>query len=900
MTEAALDPVELAVGSTDLVAHVRTLLYPNDSWHFEHDDFLCSVRPVGFVCPEQGWRIHISATPGSAWELMDRAVAVLRDHRVAFTFAADLDAVRWLTGKECGRAEAGKVVTVFPVDDAQFVLLAKEIDYATEGLAGPRILSDRPLRPGSLVHYRYGSFSDHRRELDDDGVYRHLLVAPDGSWIAERRDTFSEPAWAPCPLPAERSGSTLAGVDGSVLVDNRFLVQTAVRRSAKGGIYLATDQWDQQEVIVKHGRAHVEADVTGRDMRDRLRNEAELLDAVAGVLPVPRVLRVVSQDGDVFLAEERLPGVPLRHWVRDRVAGRASVPARPAADLARRLVGLLGEVHGAGVVLRDLCPTNVVVDKVGVPRLVDLAAATEAGRLARRAGAPGYLAPELRYGPEHLLADPAEDLFSLGALLFLLATGNDPVLAPDDPADRAPVDRIAGWLQVVTDADETARMLAPAILGLMAQDPAERWSLADAEAYLAWQPMPSSLRQPGLPPVPRPVSAERLLTDGVDALLDSMTPRQERLWPSGSVGAQTDPSNVRHGAAGVLSVLMGALRASGASGRLAGATRGAAHWLSRRDPGRLLPGLYTGRAGAVWALAEAGSILGEPDLVEQAAAEALRLPTEWPTADVATGLAGAGMALLRVWRHTGEGRLLERAAGYADSIAAGALVDERGFPLWPVAPDAPSALAGETHYGFAYGAAGIGYFLLAAGQATGRPGYVDLAVAAGAGLAEVARYDDAGHAWWSTGPDLPERSAHWATGSAGIGSFLLRLADAADQPHLVHLVAAAASAAYSARWQAMPSMWDGLAGDGQFLLDAAGVLGEDRYRGWALDLADLIAVRHCRRDGLLLVPDDTGRAVVADYGTGSSGVLAFLLRLRHGGARPWMLDDLLDGRVAGC
>jgi hypothetical protein len=38
------------------------------------------------------------------------------------------------------------------------------------------------------------------------------------------------------------------------------------------------------------------------------------------------------------------------------------------------------------------------------------------------------------------------------------------------------------------------------------------------------------------------------------------------------------------------------------------------------------------------------------------------------------------------------------------------------------------------------------------------------------------------------------------------------------------------------------------------------------------------------------VPDESGHEVSAGYGTGLSGVLSFLLRLRHGGPRPWMVD----------
>jgi hypothetical protein len=42
----------------------------------------------------------------------------------------------------------------------------------------------------------------------------------------------------------------------------------------------------------------------------------------------------------------------------------------------------------------------------------------------------------------------------------------------------------------------------------------------------------------------------------------------------------------------------------------------------------------------------------------------------------------------------------------------------------------------------------------------------------------------------------------------------------------------------------------------------------------------------------VLPPNDTGTDVVADYGVGVAGVLAFWLRLRHGGARMWLPEVL--------
>ena len=91
----------------------------------------------------------------------------------------------------------------FAVDVARFRAVAVALHEAPEGLVGPRILSDRPLRPGSLVHYRYGEFSGDK-ELTDAGMLVPAMTGPDGGVVRDVRNAwFSPPAWAAPPFPDE-------------------------------------------------------------------------------------------------------------------------------------------------------------------------------------------------------------------------------------------------------------------------------------------------------------------------------------------------------------------------------------------------------------------------------------------------------------------------------------------------------------------------------------------------------------------------------------------------------------------------------------------------------------------------------------------------------------------------
>ena len=173
-----------AVETSPLVrlARSRLLAAGQEQWIVQADEIWCLLRPPAHVGRLQGWKLHLSCTSDSAFDVLDAALAVLLPAGCQFKFASTPARVRELTGGRYTRSGAGKFVTVYPDDDEQFRRLARELHEATDGLAGPTILSDRPYCPGSLVHYRYGAFRG-LRTLSNDGEYLAVIAAPDGQLV---------------------------------------------------------------------------------------------------------------------------------------------------------------------------------------------------------------------------------------------------------------------------------------------------------------------------------------------------------------------------------------------------------------------------------------------------------------------------------------------------------------------------------------------------------------------------------------------------------------------------------------------------------------------------------------------------------------------------------------------
>ncbi|GAA3446198.1 class IV lanthionine synthetase LanL [Planomonospora venezuelensis] len=891
----------------DIVSAVlRRCAGDSSAWEISRGRTWTYVTPAGAAHRAQGWKLHVSATQLAAPLVLARAAEVLARHRCAFKFASTFDDLAGLLSRDADRGSLGKFITVYPPDDDAAVAIAEDLHTATSGLPGPPILSDRPYRPGSLVHYRYGVFSAPS-VLDNDGSYTSRLTAPDGSGVIDQRNAwYSPPEWAPCPFDSGRA-PVRAAAPSAVLLADRFVVRRALRHSAKGGVFLAEDRLSGEQVVIKQARPHFGFTLQGQDDRDRLRHEARMLEIFGPLGVTSRKVDLFEQEGNLFLAQEYVEGKPLGSWAVDE---RREAPGRwqdQALNVVRNLVAVVGAVHDQGYVLRDLTPNNVIVGDDSRCRLIDLETAAVPGTPVAKAHTPGFAPPEQVLAPRHAPAPGIEvDLYALGASVFFLATGCVPVLGHDEPHDARSWDsRVETLVRVTSSGDAVSEVLTTMILNLMREDPARRWDLAQVQKFLD-----------ELDTEPRPFAAragnsrlgveeqDRLLHDGIAYTLRRMDRTAVdhpdgggRLWPAPGFGETADPCAVQHGSAGVLTMLSALLdpSCSALPGRaeVAAGLKEAAHWTLRRvrsERHRPSPGLYFGRAGIAWGLHEAGRVLDDDTLRTTGLDLALDLPVTWPNPDVCHGLAGTGFALLHFWHETGDERFRDLAGRCADTLLAAA---ERtpATVLWPIPQDFPSTLAGLVHYGFAHGVAGIGAFLLAAGTGLGREDCLETAVLGGRTLLEAADHIDGG-TWWGTSPGDDGRLPHWCSGSSGIGTFLIRLYLATGEAPLLEAARGAASAVRASRLSAGSVACHGLAGDGQFLLDMADLLGEPVYRHQAEELAACLRARAVLRDGLLVVPDGEGVGISFGWNTGLAGILDFLRRLRRGGARPWMADRL--------
>ncbi|MEV5884061.1 serine/threonine-protein kinase [Streptomyces sp. NPDC052020] len=265
------------------------------------------------------------------------------------------------------------------------------------------------------------------------------------------------------------------GETGRVIA-GRYRLQDRLGRGGMGVVWRATDQLLGRQVAVKELPSDDSLSAAqARRRRDRTLREAR---AVAQ-LHHPNVIvvhDVVEHDERPYIVMELVGGGSLA----DRVAGHGPVDAREAARIGVALLGALRTAHAAGVLHRDVKPSNVLIAEDGRVVLTDFGVAhvagtstlTESGTLV---GSPEYTAPERMSGTR---TGPESDLWSLGALLCAVLSGASPFHR----------DSLGGILHAVVSEEirppAQAGPLLPVIRGLLERDPDRRLDAARAEEML--------------------------------------------------------------------------------------------------------------------------------------------------------------------------------------------------------------------------------------------------------------------------------------------------------------------------------------------------------------------------------------------------------------------------------
>lgn len=307
------------------------------------------------------------------------------------------------------------------------------------------------------------------------------------------------------------------------MIAGRYSLDREVGRGGMGAVWLATDKVLGRQVALKRLGM-----MPGSDAPVVARAEREA--RLAARLNHPHVVGVydLAADGDeTWLVMEYVDGESLA----DRLRREGAMPAAQAVPIVEQCADALQSAHAAGIVHRDVKPSNIMVGRDGRAKITDFGIArgtadpslTQTGLVT---GSPAYLAPEVAMGGS---ATPASDVWSLGATLYHALSGAPPY----DVGDNV----MGGLYRIVHEEPprlEGTGDLAPLLAGTMSKDPEQRWSMQQVRDHLRRVAAGGQPTQ-AMAPVPVPVAAAPPAQEHQTASTEVVPPAAPA--PSGRTGA---------------------------------------------------------------------------------------------------------------------------------------------------------------------------------------------------------------------------------------------------------------------------------------------------------------------------------------------------------------------------
>jgi eukaryotic-like serine/threonine-protein kinase len=208
-------------------------------------------------------------------------------------------------------------------------------------------------------------------------------------------------------------------------VGGRYRVRRFLGQGGRKRVYLSDDTATGSEVAV----ALFDTEGVGAAIQARARREAEAMRKLGDHPHVVTVLDTGEDAGNPFIVSRYMPGGDVEGLLA-AAGGRLEVPR--AVEIAADVSQALEHAHSRGIVHRDLKPANVWIDDDGRARLGDFGLATTEARArvsgGTLVGTVAYLPPEQALGEP---SSPQSDLYSLGALLYEMLTGQPPFPGDD-------------------------------------------------------------------------------------------------------------------------------------------------------------------------------------------------------------------------------------------------------------------------------------------------------------------------------------------------------------------------------------------------------------------------------------------------------------------------------------
>lgn len=195
--------------------------------------------------PEQGFKIHISATITNYVEVLERIFLYAKDKNITFKYISNKKWLIYTLSSNADRTNSGKFITIYPLNYEQFVTIVHDLEGLLQGFVGPYILSDMRFK-GTNIFYRYGKFNQSNT---------NYIIGPSGEKIEDKRLPYFElPSFVKDPFENENQKYVSKK---SKYIGVEYIATDVIKFRNSGGIYLGHTS-DKKKIVIKEVRPYIE------------------------------------------------------------------------------------------------------------------------------------------------------------------------------------------------------------------------------------------------------------------------------------------------------------------------------------------------------------------------------------------------------------------------------------------------------------------------------------------------------------------------------------------------------------------------------------------------------------------------------------------------------------------
>ncbi|MES1218634.1 MAG: lanthionine synthetase LanC family protein, partial [Bacteroidota bacterium] len=824
----------------------------------------------------QGWLLHLTVIHIHLAILLEKILPDLLRMNIPFKVIKSKQLCNELNLGTYGQYLIGKCITLYPSTDKQALEAAQKIIQRTADLKGPEIITDFHL--GGIVYTRYGA-SNNIIASDENGNKSKLYFNDKGEPVIDQYYIPPQiPSWVNFPFENL--------IKSNIIYPKKqynYILIRELKNDPKGKVFKALyfKYFPFRIAAIKQGKQNMWADDLGRNIKDRLLWQKELHEKLHSLIPIPRCYGYFEENGDSYLAmefistgkdfslhcHELLSNTPWKHVSKNTKL--------KILNYILLVLTSIEKIHQQGLIHRDITGTNFLITKRNKVYLIDveLMYDTRGGGKTKPylKGTQGFMSPQQENETQ---PDITDDIYSIGALIISTVTGMSPSFLLEENREYSR-EKLIFFIQDYP--------LADLLMNCIHADPVERPSLNKIMSFIQQYKSKISsdfhaMNSQDIFPCTKHETLETI-KDGILALQGRMF-RENGVWFSnlkGSIditqnqlGNKSFNPGIYNGISGILFLFNKISQTELHSLVNQDIQLSAWEFIAQNYLGnisQLSPGLFHGTAGIALTIADSLKLNNTHPLIDPKRIILECLQAETFELDIFSGIAGKGMSCLlcnEYLKNTDLNNILH-------SLTKELITRQEKDGSWKM----PSA---DKTMGFAYGVAGIVYFLLNSYQYTNDP---EVLTSASLGLQFLIRNSIKQNRTMLWPISITNKTVNrwWCHGSPGIALTFIKAYELTGHSHYKLYAEKALRSVPEDFYHENLSQCHGMSGIGEIYLEAFRVFKNEEWlkrSSWIVKI--IVTLKRHTKSNTLYWYTETPDMPTADFMTGNSGIVYFLLR----------------------